>query len=177
MSISRGAAKVVAATATLALTFSLPADANVRRFSDAHNDTSSSVDIWSVRVDNSTTNRSKVIVVVRQDNVRLGDSIHVHIDTRKADRGPEYVIEGTASSEFFMYHQERWKDRGRPVPFRCGYRLTIKEDADRSRAAIPRKCLGFPGKVRVAVKADRGFPPTSRDWAPARRTWFRSVAR
>lgn len=68
------AAAVVAAT--LALTWAVPANADVRRFIDARNDTSSSVDILSVRVDKSTSTRNKVIVVVRQDNVRIGDSIY-----------------------------------------------------------------------------------------------------
>jgi hypothetical protein len=53
------------------------AQADVRRFADARNDTSSSVDIYTVRVDNSTSARDKVIVTVRQDNARPGDSIAI----------------------------------------------------------------------------------------------------
>lgn len=172
-----GPAKIVTAVVVAVLASAVPAAADVRRFTDARDDSSTSVDIRSVLVDNSTAARNKVIVVVRQDNVRFGDSIEIFLDTRPGDRGPEYSIGGATASEYLLWHRERWKGHGRVVPFRCGYKLKINEETDRSRAVIHRSCLGHPGKVRVAVKVVRGFPPTSGDWAPARRTWFDWVRR
>ncbi len=178
MIFTRTARTVAVVATTMALTPVAQAHADVQRFTDARNDSASSVDIRSVRVDNSSAARQKVIVSVRQDRVHLGDSIQIYLDTRRRDPGPEYAIGGAPSSEYFMYHQERWKGRGRLVPFRCRYSLKIHENTDRTRAVIPRACLDFPGKVRVAVQAQRGFRPvTSRDWAKAKRTWFQPVAR
>lgn len=165
------------AAATLSLTFALPAHANVRHFTDARNDTKSSVDIWGVRVDNATADPNKVIVKVRQDDVTFEDSITVYLDTRETDPGPEYRISGGTGSEFFLYRVERWTDRGQLVPFGCGQRLRIHENTDRSRAVFPRACIGKTGKVRVAVEAERGYPVRSRDWAQARRTWLPWVLR
>ena len=170
--------KALAGVATaLALTLTLPAQADVRRFTDARGDTPSSVDIRSVVLDNSTTARHKVIVVVRQDDVRVGDSIDIYLDTRPRNPGPEYLIGGATASEAVMSHVDKWKGVGREVPSRCGYRLKIHEVIDVTRAVIPRRCLAKPGRVRVAVKATRGYPVTSRDWAKAKRTWFAWVAR
>ena len=176
MSPANGA-KIAAAVLVMALALAMPAAADVRRFADAANDASTSVDIRSVRVDNSTTARDQVIVVVRQVNVRLGDAIEIFLDTRPGDPGPEYSIGGATASEYLLQHREHWKGHGRVVPFRCGYSLRINAETDRSRAVIQRSCLRHPGKVRVAIRAVRGFPSTSRDWAPARRTWSRWVRR
>lgn len=167
---------VAAAVAALALGPAAGAHADVERFTDPRDDTPTSVDIWRVKVDNSTRARNKVIVAVRQDNVRIGDSITIYFDTRRRDRGPEYSISAYVDSEYFMHRREGWARVGRPVPFSCGYSLKIRHD-DRSRAVVPRRCLGHPSKVRVAVKVTRGIPVTSRDWARAPRTWLGWVAR
>ena len=167
---------VVAVVAVLSLGPAVGAHADIERFNDPRDDTPSSVDIWRVKVDNSTRDRSKVIVAVQQDNLDFGDSITIYFDTRGRDRGPEYSISAYVDSEYFMHHREGWGRVGRPVPFRCGYELKIRSH-DRSRAVIPRRCLGYPGKVRVAVKVTRGIPATSRDWAKAHRTWLGWVAR
>ncbi len=70
---------------------------DVRRFIGARNDTASSVDIRSVVVDNSTAARNKVTVVVRQDDVRAGDSIHSFVNARRRDPGPEYILDGVTA--------------------------------------------------------------------------------
>jgi hypothetical protein len=169
-------ARLVAGVALVAaLTPAVSAQADVERFRDARGDAGSSVDILRVRVDNSTIDRSKVVVAVQQKNVRLGDSITIYFDTRRADRGPEYSISAFVDSEYVMNRHEFWGRVGRPVPFECGYRLRIRDD--RSRAVIPRRCLGRPDEIRVAVKAVRTRPATSRDWARDRRTWLGWVAR
>ena len=154
-----------------------PAHADVRRFTDPRNDTASSVDIWSVKVDNSSRHRNKIIVVVQQDSVGPGDSIEIYLDTRPRDRGPEFSLSAFVASEYGMRRMETWRNYGRVVSTRCGYQLKIDEGTDRSRAVIPRRCVGKPGKIRVAVKAERGFQVTSRDWAKARRTWLGWVRR
>lgn len=169
---------IVVAAASLSLAFALPANANVRGFTDARNDTKSSVDIWTVRVDNATAHPHKVIVEVRQEDVTYVDSIAIYLDTRPNDPGPEYRISGGTGSEFGLSSVERWTDPGQLVPFGCGpQRLQIDELTDRSRAVFPRSCIGKTGKVRVAVKAERGYPVRSRDWAQARRTWLPWVLR
>jgi len=170
-------AKIAAAVVVMALVLAVPAAADVRRFTDAANDASTSVDIRAARVDNSTTARNQVIVVVRQENVRLGDAIEIFLDTRPGDPGPEYSIGGATASEYLLRHREHWKGPGRVVPFRCGYRLRINEETDRTRAVMQRSCLRHPGRVRVAIRVVRGIPPISRDWAPARRTWSPWVRR
>jgi len=62
------------------------------------------------------------------------------------------------------------------VPFRCGYSMRINEATDVTRAVLPRRCLGEPGGVRVAVHAVGGMDD-GRDWAKARRTFFGFVRR
>jgi hypothetical protein len=166
------------AAALLAAAFAAtPASADTRYFSDPRGDTSSSIDLLSVRVDNSTADPRKVVVVVRQVDVRAGDGIEIFVDTRPADHGPEYSISGVAGSEYLMRHREHWKGQGPPVPLDCGYRLRVNEQFDRTRAVMSRACLGRPGDIRVAVRVNRGFPATSQDWAKARRTWLGSVGR
>jgi hypothetical protein len=161
----------------MSLTFSLPAQADVRRFIDARDDTPSSVDIWAVAVDNATAHPGKVVVRVRQDDVTFEDSITIYLDTRADDPGPEYAIAGATGSEYYLRRLERWGGPGRLVPYGCGDRLKIHETIDFSRAVLPRKCIGHPTKVRVAVEVERGYPVRTRDWAKARRTWLPWVLR
>ena len=172
-----GAAALVALLALVALVAPTATYADVQVSIDAHDDTSSSVDIWRVRVDNSTAFRNRVVVGVQQDRVRIGDSIDIFFDTRPRDPGPEFWLGGSVASEYLMRHAERWRHLGPPVNARCGYRLRINESTDRSRAVVSRRCLGSPGKVRVAVKVTRGTPGTSHDWAKAPRTWLPWVRR
>ena len=167
---------LAAATGLLVLGVAGPAEANVRRFLDSQSDTSSGIDIWSVRVDNSTADRSEVRVRVRQDDIDNGDSIAIYIDTRPADPGPEFAIFGTAGSEFTMHRMEGWKKPGPLVPFGCGYRERINVGKDLTRAVLPRSCMSKPGKIRVAVHATRDQPAAG-DWAPAKRSWLGFVRR
>jgi hypothetical protein len=153
------------------------AQADVARFVDANNDTSSSADIRVVQVDNTSTVRGKVIVRILQDKIRVGDSVEIFFDTRPRDPGPEFSIGGTFGSEYGMNHRERWGAYGPFIPYRCGYRMKGDYTDGRTRVAVPRKCLGNPGKIRVAVRVERGNPPTSRDWARAPRTWLGWVHR
>jgi hypothetical protein len=177
VSVKRRAKAIASLATAMTLTLVLPAQADVGRFTDARNDTSSTVDLWSVRVDNSTSAPNKVIVIVRQDDAQPGDSIMIYLDTRRVDPGPEYMIEGYTGSDAFMYHMKRWNGHGRAVPFRCGWRIRIHERTDITRAVMPRSCLGLPGSVRVAVQVTRGYPVTSRDWTRTPRTWLHSVTR
>jgi hypothetical protein len=54
--------------------------------------------------------------------------------------------------------------------------MRINETTDVTRAVLPRRCLGEPGAVRVAVHAVGGMDD-GRDWAKARRTFFGFVRR
>jgi hypothetical protein len=174
----RAISKTVSAAtcAVLAVGVALPADANVRRFTDSHRDSDSGVDIWSVRVDNSTAVPSEIRIRIKQDNVRSGDSVTIYIDTRPTNPGPEFAFSGTAGSEYALHHTKGWRETRGLVPFRCGYRMRINEVTDVTRAVLPRRCLGEPGAVRVAVHAVGGMDD-GRDWAKARRTFFGFVLR
>jgi hypothetical protein len=163
-------------SAVLVLGLAAPAEANVRRFSDSRSDTASGIDIWSVRVDNSTKDRSKVRVRIRQDDVTFGDSITVYLDTRPADPGPEFAMYGATASEYSLHHTEWWKKAGKMVPGDCGYRERIKAGKDITRVMIPRRCINKPGKIRVAVRTTRNDPAAT-DWAAARRAFLGFVRR
>jgi hypothetical protein len=154
-----------------------PAHADVRQFVDARDDTTSSLDLWSVTVNNSSHSRDKVIVAVREDQILDGDEIVIFFDTRRRDRGPEYLLGGVYGGEYGMSHMEGWRRDGAFISWRCGYRMRTDIAQDRTRAVVPRRCLGAPGRVRVSVKVERGYPATSRDWAPAHETWFPWVRR
>lgn len=174
----RAISKTVSAAtcAVLAVGVALPADANVRRFTDSHRDSDSGVDIWSVRVDNSTAVRNEVRIRVKQDDVRFVGSVTIYIDTKPTNPGPEFALFGAAGSEYTFNHTKSWTETRGQVPFRCGYRMRINETTDVTRAVLPRRCLGEPGAVRVAVHAVGGMDD-GRDWAKARRTFFGFVRR
>ncbi len=163
-------------SAVLVVGVAAPAEANVRRFDDSRRDTASGVDIWSVRVDNSTADRQQVRIRIQQDNVRNGDDLGVYLDTRPADPGPEFVISGVVGSEFALHRMEWWKEPRALVPFKCGYSMKIKESTDRTRVVLPRECIGTPAEIRVAVRATRN-KPAARDWAAGRRDWLGFVRR
>jgi hypothetical protein len=170
--------KTVAAMAgvVMALGVASPAQADVRRFSDARGDTRSSVDILSVRVDNSTADRREVRVRIRHEDLRLGHSITVYLDTRPADPGPEFAISGAAGSEYILNRTEGWKHMGRMVRPECGYSMRIHEGTEATRVIVRRGCIGKPGKVRVAVRAQRDGTQAV-DWAASRRTFLDFVGR
>jgi hypothetical protein len=166
----------MACAAAMALGVASPAQADVQRFRDPQGDTRSGVDILSVRVDNSTADRREVRVRIRHDDLRLGHSITVYLDTRPADPGPEFAISGAAGSEYILNRTEGWKNMGRMVPPRCGYSMRINEGTEVTRVIVRRSCIGEPGRVRVAVRAQRDGTPAI-DWAASRRTFLGFVSR
>jgi NMD protein affecting ribosome stability and mRNA decay len=128
-------------------------------------------------VDNSSHDLSKVIVGVRQGNIRNGDLIRVYFDTRPRDPGPEFAVTGTYGSEYGMSRMETWTSRRQFIPWECGYRMRGDAAVGHTRIVVPRRCLDGPSRVRVAVLVQRGYPPTSTDWAKARRSWLDWVSR
>lgn len=151
-----------------------PADANVRKFNDRRGDAPRSIDIRKVRVDNSTRHRNKVIVRIKQRRLRAGDSVSVYFDTKRKNRGPEFRITAHYASEYSMVRMKTWTKRDKGVT--CGYRYRLRMYASGvSRATVHRKCLGKPGRVRVAVKTSRDGP--GHDWARAKRRWLGRVKR
>ena len=168
------------AVAVLAITILAvsPTQADVKRFRDSRQDTPTGIDIWTVRVDNSERDRSKVIVTVQQDHIEPGDKLDIFFDTRPNDPGPEYLLSGAAASEYLMRHAGDGRATEHAVPGNCGYDLKMDERHDRSRAVVSPSCLNRPGKIRIAVRASRGYDPvTSWDWAPAPQTWLDWVRR
>jgi len=128
-------------------------------------------------VDNSTADRSKVVVRVIQEDVRDGDNISVYLDTRRRDRGPEYRLAARFGSEYTLARLETWTRATRFLDCRDNITLNESSSTDRTRVVLPRKCLGGPGRVRAAVFVERDSGAGSHDWAKARRTWLKWVRR
>lgn len=172
----------LATAVTLVLGLVGPAEADVRRFTDARNDTTNSNDIRWVRVDNSTANPNKVVVVVQTDDIGSSgccavDELKVFFDTKTADAGPEFSV--ILIQDYVMYRMEAWRRNGSYVSTSggCDYKVSRNLATDRWRVVTTRDCLGDPGRIRVAVRTTRREPRFSQDWARAPRTWLGWVTR
>lgn len=93
-------------------------------------------------------------------------SMAVFLDTRKGRRGAEHVVttglqDGT---DFQLSRARDWRPVGEPSS--CRHRVRLDYDADVVRVRVARSCLGFPGRVRVAVRMVDLFDGSHpvRDW-------------
>jgi len=150
--------------------------ANTRKFADRLNDAPHRADIHSVKVDNSTTARNKLKVLVRTDRFTAPPPafpacLNPFIDVRGPNAGPEYKF--VFCQDNILRRVKNWRDNGNIVSQNCGYRASIDPAAGRNRFVIPRKCLNGPGRVRVAVRSTG----QNGDWAKARRTFYGWVRR
>ncbi|MGH3360169.1 MAG: hypothetical protein ACRDO7_15310 [Nocardioidaceae bacterium] len=162
----------VAAAGLLVGALGAPADADVRTFKDRRGDVAGSIDITRVRVDNSTKDRQRVLVRVKQRRFEFGDHIFVYFDTRRDRRGPEFRLRAYYASEYFLERMRSWNKRGKSV--RCGGAYSLKMGGSGvSRAVVDRRCLGRPGAIRVAVRTGRDGP--GHDWARAKQRWLAPV--
>lgn len=164
----------VAAGLMLIGTLAAPADANVRVFKDRRGDANGSVDVTEVRVDNSTLARGKVVVRIKQKRFRYEDKVSVYFDTNAKRRGPEYRLSAVYASEYWMTRMKSWTKHGRPVHCANAYKLKMRGQGV-SRAVVGRKCLGKPGRIRVAVRAHHYHGDT--DWARGKHRWLGRVKR
>lgn len=158
-----------AAAALLAGGVAAPASANQRTFKDGR-DAPASIDIRKVRVEND---KLIVVLVKTRRPMALGDSVTVYFDTLRKRRGPEFSLAGRYGSEYTMVRRKSWTKSGRAVDCRP-YRLKIIANGN-TRATVARKCLGRPGRIRVAVHLSRRGPGA--DWARAKHRWLGGVRR
>jgi hypothetical protein len=151
------------AAGALVLASAMPANANVRRFSDP-NDTKSGIDIHWVQVDNSSF-RHRVIVTVGIDHFpkTKQDRLDVYFDTRGSNAGPEYHL--AFLQDFGLFRVSGWSDHGTYVKPRCSY-IASRDGSNRYVVAMKRGCLSRPGKVRVAVRTGISGRK-AHDWAKA----------
>jgi hypothetical protein len=156
-----------------------PGYADVARFPDRVGETRTSLDVWSVKVDNASRDRGKVVVVVQQDQLFIGDSLSIYLDTRRRNAGPEYLLGAGMGTDWTMRRVPGWNWRkGHVISWRCS-NLSGNRRTDRWRAAFSRRCLGSPGRIRVSVRIGTIGPPRGEksDWAPAWRRFTPWVRR
>jgi hypothetical protein len=146
---------------------------------DSRTDVPSGVGLSRVRVQND----NRVHVRTHHRDLRRqahGNYFTVWIDTRTTHPGPDFVITGGLSNGTDWATgraTSRWQTRIDPVNAigLCNSGLDINWSTDTVHISLGRDCLGgHQGRVRVAV--DVG-DETYTDWAPARRTFSRWIAR
>ena len=137
---------------------------------DDSGDTGSRSDIRKVVVEHTN---AKLRVKTRLDEVVVGVEYAVYIDTRRANRGPEWLISAYPDSEWVILRVSGWNDDGEPGP-QCGRaRYSLESDPAVAKVRLPTRCLAMRDRVRVAVRMhDAG---NGVDWAPARRDFSRWV--
>jgi hypothetical protein len=108
--------------AVLPLALMSPVHADVRRFHDSRTDESSYIGIRWVRVDNSTSERNKLKVVVRIGKIppppATGPRLDLFIDTDVQNPGPEYWLH--SEQDYGLYHVHHgWSRHGQFIPTTC----------------------------------------------------------
>lgn len=191
----RATGLVVVLTAVLvlaALLMPAPAQAERTDIRDGENRRMSHGDISLVQVDHAPR---KVFTTVKYHGWGTGEKLRVYYDTRKGNRGPEFVLDAYIITEAEVV--DRWKLE-RIDSFRQGQRgkgRTIRCRGDRAAVTktggvatrVPRHCLEIkskaPRKVRVSVyswayRHDPSLPyKTWYDWAPGRKSFGPWVSR
>lgn len=172
------------AAAITGLLILLPATAHAqaRTFHDRSHDTSW-VDLTKIHV--SYAKRLTLVIHHRQQPVDFRTGFDIWIDTDAKNRGPEYRYSFIPDSDAsFFNHVDGWWKLGPDTG--CygvnGVRVRIPGDTGSTtkpiRVSFPARCLGRPGRARVAIRTQNtGGAKASIDWAPKRRTFFGWVAR
>jgi len=188
--ITRLLAGLVAALTVGALV-ATPAHAEVWQVRDGDNPRRNAADISLVRVDHAPRN---VFTDVRFHQNSGYDEMHVLIDTRPRNRGPEFALwvtmaENRGGTAYALYRINAFGDAasdhrlfatGRSVRCRGAEARWVWRgpQQDMFTTKVPRSCLATrgtaPRKVRVSVRA---FSDRVRDWAPGRREFGRWVGR
>lgn len=104
--------------------------------------------------------------VVHDGKIAIGQSYNFWFDTNADNPGPEYFFRFYPNSDAFQFRKVRgFADRGRGVS--CGRMWSGSADIFRPRrdvlATVGSRCLGRPGKVKVAVQVAMNGRD---DWAP-----------
>ena len=164
------AAAVAAACLTASVALVPTAHADTRTFTDkgAH--------LTTVVVAHTAT---KVRVRADVGPFEIGDHTTFWLDTDAGDRGPEYKAEVWPNSDgVHLLRVGSFASRGTAVD--CdGFRATSDVfGPEEVTITVPRRCIGRPAEVRVAVRAfyeENG--PDVVDWGPGTKKFFGWVAR
>ena len=166
--------KAIAMTSVAALALTLgpgvaPAAADVSRFVDNLNDAPRRIDVEWVRVNNG----NRIEVTTSFENLRPHriSGLTVYFDTRRRDRGPEFLIGGglNQGTDWQAARIENWRARNRHLLHRCDSDLRHHYQSDRATFSIARNCFHDPRQIRVSVKAQT---TTRHDWAPKRHRFY-----
>jgi hypothetical protein len=160
--------------------FMAPASANTRPFEDIHADAPPYIDILSVTVDNATMRADQVRVTVRQRLLSSAkpSEILLYIDTKLSHPGPEFRYAALHESEFGFQRMRSWNKEGAWISTcRDKIRVRLRAHWDSIVFFIPRSCLDYSRKVRVAVRTAYGYPYKEQDWAPRVGTFYPWVSR
>lgn len=125
--------------------------------------------------------RAVVARVGLEDLRRQGTSgLTVFYDVNRDRRGPEYgVFAGINEGTDYQLTRtsQRWRATGRE-PLRCNVDLALQPAKDQVTVRVPRRCIGTPGKVRVAIRATASYRGSqTRDWLGGFRHWTRWLDR
>lgn len=137
-----------------------PAYAASHSFGDRAGDIASGADIRSVRISNG----SAIIVRVFHRDLRrsANPSVSVYVDTIASRSGPEYVL-NVSVWEWYMWRTRRWRAVD-GYPLASAYSGRFDYATELTTVRIPRRSLGYPGRIRVNVVARNGFG--AQDHAP-----------
>jgi hypothetical protein len=163
------------ATAAL-LTPMTAAEAADRSFSDPAGDSGRATDISRVDVSYS---KKRLRVTARYPGSDLqGSNVRYWLDTDK-DRRPDVFVHIIPNSDGLFLMEVNGFNKpfsGDPIPCR-GFRAwadIFDSRGKRTWVKIPSRCLGDPGKVRVAVQTKRG---KASDWVRDVKTFLPGVKR
>jgi hypothetical protein len=156
MSKTLKAATATAAAAAAALTLGLaaPASAESIGLRDPA-DINHGVDLRAVHVVNGDRN---LRIVLNHTNLRrdprTGSGGAVYIDTRPADKGPEFVFVGGffEGTDYTMLATEGFGAKNWKAPVRGFYEMTLDYAKEQTRMRISRRALAGADAVRVAVR-------------------------
>lgn len=176
--LTRLTVTIAAAAAALATT-AVPAQAAVEKVRDG-DDSPIAADIRHVRVVHDDTLRVRIAADDLKRNDRRVQGATVYIDTRRARRGPERMVEMGLwkGADHVVTRARRWHRSGIQE---CASSLRVGYERDWAVLELGPDCLGgAQRRARAAVvtyerTAER--PYTASDWLTARRTFTPWVRR
>lgn len=134
---------------------------------DDAGDTAGDADLRRLTV---TATRARLVIKATFAETQTGDLLQFWIDTSNKPRNYYGAI--APESGFDALRLVRGKQTRGPRGECAGFRASYLSGATTARIAIPTRCLGSPGTVRVATTATlRSGSGSIRDAAPDRGAW------